>query len=246
MTLGAPAWLVLLIVALYLKDSLLLLEPDEAVMVRRLGGGWRAGFGIRSWRLAGREPYLANPFAPHQPVLRLTWRMAGAPAAGATATPGWRPDLPAELMRLGVFAWASWLGLFVLIPGLLLARLDALTTLIGVGLVYLNIALSLVATWRWRKRLGLGDRTCALLAFECLACAPYAANLVRRVAATRESKVDFTLAARRLLSPADMSVVNRECLARIDERIESEGDEASRSLQHGRTRFVVEDGDELR
>ena len=242
MTLGAPAWLVLLIVALYLKDSLLLLEPNEAVMVRRFGGRLRAGFGVRSWRLAGREPYLANPFAPHQPVLRLTWRMAGAPARGALLV----PELPAELMRLGAFAWVSWLGLFVLIPTLLLARLDALTTLVAVGLLYLNIAASLVAAWRWRKRLGLGDRACALLAFECIACAPYAANLVRRVAAARRFDEDFTLVARHLLRPAEMAVVNRECLARVDDRIESEGLEASRSLQQGRARFIVEDGDEPR
>ena len=44
MRLSSEAALMLLALALYLHDALMLLAPDEAVLARR-GQGWRAVFG---------------------------------------------------------------------------------------------------------------------------------------------------------------------------------------------------------
>ena len=74
---SAETLLMLLIVVLYLQDSLMFLRSDEAVLVRGIGKRWRVGFGTRSWRLSGREPYLCNPFTPHAPVFRLHWEPNG-------------------------------------------------------------------------------------------------------------------------------------------------------------------------
>ena len=83
MGLGPEGWLVVLVVALFVQDSVLLLRTDEAVLVRSARGRWRAGFGARSWRLAGREPHLLHPFLPHEPVVRLSWSLAATwPCAG--------------------------------------------------------------------------------------------------------------------------------------------------------------------
>lgn len=234
---NTEALLALMIVAFYLKDSLLLLRADEAVLVRRLGGRWRAGFGARGFKLAGREPYLANPFTPHAAVFRLRWAM------GAAATPSAVPNkvlaAPAPLAWLAPFAWIAWLLLFIAIPVTVLARTGVTSTLLAVAWLYVDIAAALALLWRVRARLGLGGRAYALLAFECLVCAPYAANLVRRVAAACRIDEDFTAAALRLLPPPALAEVHRECLARIDEQLEAEpeGGTAAQALARARARF---------
>ena len=83
---GPEVLLVLAAIGLYLQDSLLLLQVNEAMMVRRSRGPWRAAFGSRRWRLSGREPFLPNPFAPHAQSYRLLWRMDGEPGDGRERT----------------------------------------------------------------------------------------------------------------------------------------------------------------
>lgn len=242
---STEALLASMIVAFYLKDSLLLLRADEAVLVRGLGraGGWRAGFGARGFKLGGREPYLANPFAPHAPVFRLRWAMQAAAAPGAAGRKVLAP--PPQLAWLAPFAWVAWALLFVVIPATVLGRWGVTSTLAAVALLYVDIALALGAVWHWRAPLGLGPRACALLAFECLVCAPYAANLVRRVAWAGPVHEDFTAAAARLLAPDALGVVHAECLARIGEQLEAEaeGSPAAQALQHARARFVPRHAD---
>lgn len=251
MDLSPEALLALMIVALYLKDSLHLLHADEALLVRGVGGRWRARFGARGFKLAGREPYLAHPLTPHAPVFRLRWRMSAAGAAdvASAVTPAEathpagtaRLEAPRPLARLAPFAWLAWLLLFVAIPLTVLARLGVTSTLAAVALLYLDIVVALVLAWRWRAALGLGGRAFALLAFEVLACAPYAANLVRRAAAAAPACTeDFTAAAARLLPAPALADVHRECLARIDEQLEAEpeGGAAAQALAQARRRFL--------
>jgi hypothetical protein len=242
MGISTEALLALAIVAFYLKDSLLLLGPDEAVLVRGFGGRWRAGFGARGFKLAGREPYLAHPLTPHAPAYRLRWAMQAESAPFAGSGTAALEALP-QLGRLAPFAWVSWLLLFVVIPGTVLARLGVTSTLAAVLLLYLNILVALGLVWRMRAPLGLAGRAYALLAFECLVCAPYSANLVRRVAAARPVQEDFTVAAARLLPAAALADVSRECLARIDEQLEAEaeGSAAARALGRARRRFVAKE-----
>lgn len=230
--------LALVIVAFYLKDSLLLLHADEAVLVHGLGGRWRAGFGARGFKLAGREPYLVHPFAPHAPVFRLRWTMTAS--STPTATPKAPVAAPPALVRLAPFAWAAWLLLFVAIPTTVLARWGVTSTLAAVALLYADIVLGLAMAWRWRAPLHLGGRAFALLAFECLACPPYAANLVRRAAAALGADEDFTAAAARLLPAAALPPVHRECLARIDEQLEAVAEDgpAATALRRARERFA--------
>jgi hypothetical protein len=232
------------IVAFFLKDSTRMLHPNEAVLVRGVGGRWRAGFGARSWRLGGREPHLANPFLPHEPVVRLAWQMA-APQTEAGALPFTLPD---ALPRLGALAWAIWAQLFVLLPAALTGQIALLAPAAVIAMLYASAVLAMAIVWWHRRALGLSDRSVCGLAFECIVCPPYAANLVRRVAALQPARDDFIAAARRLLDAAQQRAVARECLARIDERIEAEPSEGATmaALQLGRARFVQEASDERR
>ncbi len=225
------------LVALYLKDCLLLLGRDEAVLVRGWRGRWRAGFGLLDWRLRRREPYLCHPFKPWEPVLRLRWDAAAAPGP----LPAARASVSDEL-RLGPWVSVIWLMLFVALPIAFYAQLGLRAILTVLGALYLYIVVSLVLVWRRRAALGLSGSAFGVLAFEVLACAPYAANLVRRLSLHRPVDEDLLTAAPRLLDAPALVEVHAQCLARIDDELDWAAEDSPRSqaLRAARPRFESE------
>jgi len=212
------------LVALYLKDCLLFLERDEAVLVRGWRGRWRAGFGLLDWRLRRREPFLCNPFKPWEPVLRLRWDAAATPAP-APAVPASVPD---EL-RLGPWVLVLWLLLFVALPLAYYGHLGLQAMLLVLAELYAVILVTLVLVWRRRAALGLTGSQFGVLAFEVLACAPYAPNLVRRLALHRRVDEDLLVAARRLLDAPALARLNAQCLARIDDELDWAAEDSARA-----------------
>ena len=223
------------IAALYLKDCFLLLDRDQAVLVRDWRGRWRAGFGRFDWRLRGREPWLCHPFKPWEPVFRLRWD-AAAPAREAAT----RLSVPDEL-RLGPWVTGIWLLLFVALPVAYFGHLGLRALLAVVAELYLFILIALVLVWRRRQALGLVGSEFAVLAFEMVACAPYAANLVRRLSLHRKIDEDLLTASQRLLDVKGRAAVDAQCLARIDDELDwaDEGSARAQALRAARPRFVA-------
>lgn len=80
---NAPQLLAALIPGLYVLDCLRLLQPGQVVLRTRGRGDWRAGLGFTGWQLAGREPWIANPFLPDEILIVRAWR-GDEPGRGAT------------------------------------------------------------------------------------------------------------------------------------------------------------------
>jgi hypothetical protein len=235
MILDAETLLVPALAAFYLKDALLLLEPDEAVLVQGARGRWRAGFGARHYALGGRQPWLAHPLLPHEPVLRLRWSMDAAPAAAPS-----RPAAPSpSLHALQPFAIAIWLALFVAFPIVFLGHASHALLFTVVGSVYALVAASLVLVFRRRAAFGLDGRSFAAFAAELMLCPPLAANLVRRLSLRAPSDEDFAHAAARLLAPERLAAVHRACEVRIAEELDlvDAGSPRAIALAAGRRRF---------
>ena len=229
------------LVALYLKDCLLLLGRDEAVLVRGWRGRWRAGFGLRDWQLRRREPYLCHPFKPWEPVLRLRWDAAATPATAPTA-----PAAFATEPRLGPWVTLVWLYLFVALPAAFFGHLGLPAVLAVLGGLYATIAIALVRVWLARAAFGLSRSEFGVLAFEVLACAPYAANLVRRLSLHRAVDENLLAAAPRLLDVPALAAVHAGVVARIDDELDlvAEGSARAAALRAARPRFAPpNDGD---
>jgi len=220
------------VAALYLKDCVVLLERDEALMVRGWRGRWRAGFGLRHWRLAGREPYLCNPFTPYEAVLRLRWD-AGRPSATPGATSA---AVPREVAAFAPWAVAIWLALFAFLPAAFYGHLGLPVLLAGLAALYALIAASLFLAWRRRAALGLSGRAFGVLAFELVACPPYAANLVRRLSLPRRVDEDFTHACARLLEGEALAEARQGCRARVEEELEAIDEDSARAAALRQTR----------
>lgn len=162
------------ILAFYVYDAALLLYADEVVFMRK-ARRWSAAIGDGAI-VGGR--YLAFPalLSPGSPVFRAAWNAdprGDAPQATATV--------------LGVLCplrWQAWLlafALFAVVP-LALALHFPPTWLLGVlAVIYLPTAVAMLHVARRREMLGLSRRDVAAIAFDVLACPPFALNLVRRV-----------------------------------------------------------------
>ncbi len=189
-------------VALYLYDSAQALYGDELLLERR-GRGWRASAG-GALLLAGRRPCLPNPFTPGSSLFRVRW------------------DRPNDDGTLGAGDVDAWCGALRPLRGIVLAQLALLvgvlppvsvalgagTLLLGVfALYYLLSLLALAVLVSRRRELGLATRQLWLLAFESLACAPFAVNLLRKVSLSQSARLrwlevastEFDDAARRRL-----------------------------------------------
>ena len=237
MRVSTEALLMLAALVLYLSDSILFFAADEAALLRGRRGRWHVGFGLDRWRLAGKEPYLPNPFTPQAPLLRLRWNMR-VPGAAAPAAP---LLLPPELERFAVHVLVSLGCLFVLLPIVLFQPQGFAFTLAVLLVFYANLAIALVRLYRCRTAFALPARDFAVLAFECLACPPFSINLVRKLSARVVVHEDLVSAAMRLLPAEELPGFKAQCLRRVDEQIESVGEDspARQSLHAGRERFAV-------
>ena len=223
------------IAALYLKDCFLLLERDQGVLVRGWTGRWRAGFGLHGWRLRQREPYVCHPLKPWEPVLRLRWDAAAAPKTASVLA-----DAPPEL-HLGPWVTSIWLLLFVAFPVAFYTHMSLDILLAVLAELYAFILVTLVLVWRRRAALGLSGSQFGVLAFEVLACAPYAANLVRRLSLHRQVDEDLLSASTRLLDAPARATVDAQCLVRIDDDLDWIAEDSARAqaLRAARPRFVA-------
>ena len=221
--------------ALYLKDGLLMLARDEAVLVRGWRGRWRAGFGPRDWLLGGRSPWLCHPFKPMQPVLRLRWNAVQAVPSPASAP----ADVPEALLALAPWVGVIWALLFVGLPLAFYGHFGLRVLLALLAELYAVIAIALVLVYRRRDALGLTRRAFGVLAFELLACAPYAANLVRRLSLMRAVDEDLVTASERLLTDDRLADMRAQCARRIDDELEALDADSprARALRDARGRF---------
>ena len=204
------AWLSLGAIAFYLGDSLALLYADE-LLLERTGARWvpRRGSALL---LGGRRPLLPDPLAPQRPLLQLSLRGLLDGDAGDGGRVRAMLSALAPLRALAV----AMLLLFALMPGLLYVAGTGAWFLAWFACVY-AVALAMAATlWRRRAAFGLSRGAVALLAFECVACAPLAINIVRRV--SRRLACPPLAELRTLLDPPSFGALCATIDAMLDER----------------------------
>ncbi|MDR2220473.1 MAG: hypothetical protein LBE24_07845 [Methylobacillus sp.] len=214
--------LVIGMVALYLYDSTMLLASNEAV----LAGGkkrWGALFGADNVPMRNKEPLIPNPFLPHQPLYRFAWKMEGQ----SDPTPSWSPPVN-SYARLIPSVWLMFLALFALIP-LGLFALGPWVWIAGMALFYVNAILALTLVWFKRADYAVSNWRFAALAFECLACPPFALNLVRHLSLQFKPTEDFIAVMNQYLSEAEREAALAKIARRLRHAIDWETEASPRA-----------------
>lgn len=229
---SAEALLISMAAGLYLYDSMLLVYCNEGILVASGRADWTMRFGSAYLSVFGKEVFLPNPLFPHRPVYRLGWRLEGGERTGKQ---DWTTQRTA-LRPLGPFIWGIAGGLFLALPLGLFTRLGEGALLAALLLIYANIVLALAWLWLHRATFALSGRKFAALAFESLACPPFALNLVRRISRETPIAEDLAVAGRRLLKPERWQQARAMLVARIDEELAFAEDDVIRvnSLQKHR------------
>jgi len=203
-------WLPLGAIAFYLYDSAQLLWHNELLYVRA-GKRWRAeGPSDISW--LGRRLYLPNPLLPHRPGFKVHWSLSDGAAAAA--------PVPAEFLRalrpIG-FITVLLCGLLLLLPLISWTLGAGLVMLLLFAVYYSFIFLALGIMLVRRRALQLSGSACASLAFDALACAPFAINLVRKIALRRGIEGEPVAFAGTQFAPAERGALRTLLARKVEE-----------------------------
>ena len=208
-----PAFEVLLplgAIGLYLFDSTLLLYSNELMFVRR---GSRWGFAESSALLvAGRRICFPNPFTPGTPQLRVRW---------SEVDPRQEQEEAGELerffraLRPVQYLVIALLIIMLALPVELLVFGTGVELLLVMAAFYVVTLACLGYIFARRRELRLSGRAFAALCFDCLACAPFAINLVRKLALRRALAGNPIAFAARTFEPAAFSSLIRAVDTRV-------------------------------
>jgi hypothetical protein len=214
-------------VAFYLFDASLMLYGNELALEWR-APRWRVSGGMDAM-LRGRRLFLPNPLTPHALLFQVRWDTGSSDASAD-------PTAPLEQLDRSL---APVKGIVVALAFVLLAVLPPVSWLYGAGAMllavfiaaYLLIGVALVVVYRRRAALGLSPRRFAVLAFEALACAPFAVNLVRKISLLQSNRVELESFANQHFDESTHRAMATVVVARIDERLAVEEPETARSVE---------------
>jgi hypothetical protein len=212
------AELIAIATLLYLYDSSVLLYSNEAILTNTADGRWSAAWGWHGFVLAGKSLCMLNPFTPHRPSFRLRWQFEEGDEMTADGSWSERVEL---LKRLRISTLACAVGMFVVLPTGLFSPLGAYALIPAAAIVYGSAIVGLIRLSRVRDRLGLGGMRFTGFAFECLACPPFSANMLRRVALSQAIEESLTGAGARLADGESWDRLRAYCESRLDEEMQS-------------------------
>jgi hypothetical protein len=162
----------------YLYDSVVLLYGNEVIFLEE-NGQWQFARPTGNWRFAGKRLYLPNPLTPYIALFRMCWSEANP--SGSPQDPDDTPALLGALVPLRWMVSLLFLLMLVALPLVMFLLGGDPALLVMFGLIYVVDVAMLVYVWNRRQVLQLVGRAFGSLAFECLACPPFALNMVRRV-----------------------------------------------------------------
>ncbi len=169
--------LVMGVIGFYLYDSSMLLYVNEVVFVRARQH-WEIHSPGDNWVFLRRRLYIPNPLTPHIALFRSHWLESDAKKEGINES------LEVFIDTLIPFQYLLLVLLILFFAGLPFVALvygSGPMLLWVFGIIYFNILSLLVLLYRKKEPLGVSNKKFLILAFESLACAPFALNIVRKI-----------------------------------------------------------------
>ncbi|HEU0188091.1 MAG TPA: hypothetical protein VFR06_09390 [Gallionellaceae bacterium] len=217
--------LVLGVAGFYLYDSAMLLCFNELVLVESRGK-WSFACPDSRWKIRRKHPYLPNPLAPHRHLFRQAWSVEQPrPAPGTDRSVS---QFVSALRPFGIWAGALFAEMLIVLPLVIFLLGTGTAFFITLLIIYLTIVVALVLVYLRRKTLGLAGKGFSSLAFDALACPPFAINLVRKISLGSGLRLDPVEFARRHLEHQQFESLVKALLGRVDEELEVEDEDSPR------------------
>jgi hypothetical protein len=227
MNLSFEVMLILGVIGFYLYDSAVLTFSNELIFIESYGK-WYATFPSNRWQIMRKLLYFPNPLTPDNLIFRATW----------TTTDN---DTNSDVDISKFIAPMSYLRILIMVLMVLLViALPTVMFQFGTGalflktlfLIYFTILNMLAYVYFKKVNLGLDNKSFASLAFDSLACPPFAINLLRKISLRHtlcNNPLEF---AKKELKPESFKRFIEELNQKVSEELDSENDENnSRSLE---------------
>lgn len=236
MSFSFEALLVLGIIGFYLYDSMILLRYDEVVFSESFGR-WTFSHPDNNLRVRHKALFLPNPFTPFKPMFRVAWSPNDLPLAEGNT---------AELLQvvgltrpLGVVVMLLLAEMLFVVPAVIFTLGTGPLFLGALAAVYLTVLLALGLVYVNRAGLALSNKRFASLAFDSLACPPFAINLLRKITLTKAAGLNPVAYAHQHFTKECFADLASKIKERLAEEIDYEEDpEQSNALQAYRDRLT--------
>ena len=169
-------WLVLGVVGFYLYDLIMLLSINELLLTKS-DKGWSYKFPEFSYQLLRKYLLLPNPLTPDVAIFRVSWPKEPSSSANDNRL----VDFISILEPIQASINTLLLLLLLFIPMVSLVYGSGTKLLIIFGMIYIFILTALVYIFNNRDKLYLSNGKFLSLAFESIACPPFALNMVRKI-----------------------------------------------------------------
>jgi len=216
---SSEVWLIVGAIGLYLFDSTLWLYSNELMFLRH-GKRWRFAQSL-PMVVAGNRVYFPNPLTPGTPSFKVRWsesdpRQQEEESAGL--------DRFFHALRPVKYLVNILLGLLLALPPVVFFYGSDVQLLVLLGAYYLVTIVTLGYICARRVELRLTGRSLANLCFDSLACAPFAINLVRKLALRRSLAGNPIAFAARSFEMAEFSRLIDAVTARVaDDLLREDG-----------------------
>lgn len=219
--------LLALAIIFYLYDSSVLLYSNEVVFTCDGAKRWAATTGRLGLVFAGRTLCVLNPFTPHRPSFRLNWQFDGLELDNEkpevekpeSENPAWSARAQ-DLKTLAPAILAAAIALYIFLPLGMFTALGRYAVIPAVVLLYGSTVFALLQLRRKEIVKTFSRKRFLGFAFECIACPPFAVNMVRRLTLGLRIAEPVPLAAVRLLDADRWAQLREFCIARLDEAMQ--------------------------
>ena len=208
--------LLALAIIFYLYDSSVLLYSNEVVFTCDGAKRWAVTTGRSGLVFAGRTLCVLNPFTPHRPSFRLNWQFDGLQPDD---DPAWSARAQ-DLKTLAPATLAAAIALYILLPLGMFTPLGRYAVIPAVVLLYGSTVFALLQLRRKEIVKTFSRKRFLGFAFECIACPPFAVNMVRRLTLGLRIAEPVPLAAVRLLDADRWAQLREFCITRLDEAMQ--------------------------
>jgi hypothetical protein len=213
--------LVLCAIGLYIFDSSMLMYANEMVLVRK-ASEWQIVLPGGRWELMRKHPYVPNPFTPHHGLIRATWYPRAENGEGYEGyDKAGLLEMEAALRPVQALTLSLLALLLVGLPCALLVVRTQSAFLIALAFIYFNIIFMLAIVFSRRRDFRLANTAFAKLAFDSLACAPLAINMVRRLYLRHGLRSNALSFLGDICGRKAVSAVAAQLIMKVDEMLES-------------------------
>lgn len=198
-------WLMVGVIGFYIADSLTLSFHNQFLVAASASKRWQ--YVPRTVELAGKYLYLPHLLKPYQLLLKLNWQPDLNTIQPSDDLTQPVRQLAGSLLVLQMLVICLALQILLLFPLTIYLYGLGVLSLLLMALIYSTILFAITVVFFKRQQFNLSLAAWAKLAFEVLACPPFAVNLLRKLGLNQTVAVDGVLLAAQLLPMDDYQQV---------------------------------------